>query len=105
MHAIYLEMEKTAAWRDFMARVLRMRDDTTSELLCGTVDKFGNSRDSEKRAVLHCLNRLIIFTSAIHKQYDEFLKKKENIEKKAKRHDSIHGDDMLGVRFEESPRV
>lgn len=78
-----------------MARVSKMRTDTTSELVSGTLDKFGNSRDGEKRAVLVTLDRILIFSKVVHKQYNELTKKKEEQERKAKVKGGIHGPDVL----------
>ncbi len=82
-----------------------MRTDTTSELIAGSIDKFGNARDSEKRAVLVTLDRILIFTKVVHKQYDELTKKKEEQERKANVKTGIHGPDMIGNSMAESPSV
>jgi hypothetical protein len=80
-----------------------MRSSVTSELLAGTLDKFGNSRDSEKRAVLLYLDRLIAFPAHVHRQYTDLTKRKEQQEEKLKRKTGIHGEDMLTSNVAESP--
>lgn len=105
LHVLYTEIKKHAAWGDLMARVQRMRADIASELLTGTMDKFGNSRDSEKRAVLVSLDRILAFAPAVHRQYEQLTKKKEEQEEKLKRKSGIHGEDVLQGTSSESPGI
>ena len=86
-----------------MARVSKMRTDTASELVAGTLDKFGNSRDAEKRAVLVTLDRILIFSKVVHRQYEDLTKKKEAQERKLNEKGSIHGMDMVSSNIAESP--
>ncbi len=65
------------------------------ELLDGTLDKFGNTRDNEKRAVLVALDRLLAFVPAVHRQFETLDAKKKEQEDKLKERTGIHGDDVL----------
>jgi hypothetical protein len=103
LHTLYAEVETQPAWKDYMARVQHLRASITSELLLGTLDKFGNSRDSEKRAVLDSINRLLAFPPAIHRQYEDLTKRKEQQEEKAAKRSGIHSGDMLQTETYETP--
>ena len=80
-----------------------MRSDITSELLHGTLDKFGNSRDGEKRAVLVTLERILSLAPAIHRQYNDLHERKVKQEKRLQQKTGIHDQDMLGNRVTELP--
>lgn len=78
-----------------MARVQRMRSDITSELLRGSVDKFGKVRDAEKRAVLITLDRLCAFIPTIKGQYEQLRAKMLDQERKMEQRTGIHGQDAV----------
>lgn len=83
-----------------MARLCRVRTDLTSELLNGVLDKFGNSRDNEKRAALHVIDRVIAFPIALTKQFEDLHAKKLKMEKQAQQKTGIHGEDVLTMTGE-----
>jgi len=72
-----------------------MRSDITSELLRGSVDKFGKVRDAEKRAVLITLDRLCSFIPTIKSQYEQLKSKMEQQERKLEQRAGIHGQDTV----------
>ena len=99
LHGLYTSLEKHEGWRDLMARVQRMRSDITSELLCGSVDKFGKVRDAEKRAVLITLDRLLAIVPTAKAQYDLLRSKKMEQEQKFAQKDGIHGMDAVSSTY------
>lgn len=80
--AIYADIDNSEAWKDFMARLLAMRNDIAAQLLSGTVDKFGHDNADAKRAVLVYLDRALTFVPAIRAQWLEFHKKHEEMRRK-----------------------
>jgi hypothetical protein len=64
------------------------------------LDKFGNSRDNEKRAALHVIDRLLAFPIVLNKQFDELHEKKLKQEERAKVKTGIHGNDVLSTTGE-----
>jgi len=78
----------------------RVRKDLVAELLNGAVDKFGNSRDNEKRAALHVIERLLAFPAILNRQYEDLHDKKLKQEDRAQRTTGIHGEDVLNVTGE-----
>lgn len=74
-----------------------MRTDITSELLRGSVDKFGKVRDAEKRAVLITLDRLFAFIPTVKAQYEQLKAKKDELAKKMEIRTGIHGRDDVGL--------
>jgi hypothetical protein len=84
-----------------------MREDISNELLLGSVDKFGQPRDAEKRAVLMYVNRMLSFVPSINRQYDELSKRKEQQEDRAQRKEEIHGTDVISTNagYDSSARL
>lgn len=103
LHAIYSEVEAHPAWKDLMARMHKMRTDIASELLAGTLDKFGNSRDAEKRAVLTSLDRIATFSRSVHTQFEELEKQRKKQEDRLEHKTGIHDRDVLSNRAAETP--
>lgn len=92
---MYRHVEALDGWRDYTARLKVMRDELVDELMRGTVDKFGKTRDDEKRAVLVYLDRMLIFPRLIHEQYDTLRKRQLEMEEKARNGGNIHMDDVF----------
>ena len=95
LHVLYSDLEAQPGYSDFHRRMLGVRATLTSELLQGTLDKWGHSRDDEKRAALHVLNTLLAFAPAVHRQYDELCKRRDEMAERAASSGGIHGDDAL----------
>jgi len=91
----YRDIENSVAWKDYMARLEAMKKNISTEILLGTLDKFGNNSDDEKRAVLTYLERMLSFVPALHAHRDELAKKKEQMDKKVG--GSIHGFDRIST--------
>jgi hypothetical protein len=100
LHGLYGALGSQPAWTDYVARMRRVRADLTSDLLHGKLDKFGNSRDNEKRAALHVIDRLLAFPIVLNKQFDELHEKKLKQEERAKVKTGIHGNDVLSTTGE-----
>lgn len=78
-----------------MRKLVAIRTSIATELLHGTLDKFGKNRDDEKRAVLMVLDTLLGVIPDTHVRYKELRKQKENIEQRSQEKlDSIHGNDV-----------
>lgn len=103
LHLAYVDAEKQAGYKDFFARLVKVRDELRSDLLQGTVDKFGNTRDNEKRAALMVLERMILFPNAVHRQYEELKRRKDEQDEKSKRKTGIHDGDILNTTSGSKP--
>lgn len=79
---MYTDVENHPAWHDYLGRMQRIRGDFAQEILTGSLDKWGNSRDNEKRAVLLVLDRLLTFPSTVAQQFVEIDKHRAEQEKK-----------------------
>lgn len=97
LHGMYMEVEHVIGWADFMSRLKLLRNNLASEILTGTLDKFGNSRDNEKRAALAVLDRIISLPGTIHRQYEDLNKRKEQMEQRSvnAEKDGYYGDDLF----------
>lgn len=95
VHVLYEDLERQDGWKDFMSRLKVMRDQILDELVRGTVDKFGHTRDDEKRAVLAYLDRLFLFPRIIHEQYSTLQAKQQEMAKKATERGDIHANEVF----------
>lgn len=96
MHLAYEGVKSHSAWIDLMSRVEQYRQLTITQLVNGTLDKFGNEHDDERRAVLLGLERILAFPRMIARDYETLRKRQEQLEKRATI-DGIHGDDPFNV--------
>lgn len=96
LYGLYTDIERHEAWKDFMSRLRTMHDTTVQSLVHGTLDKFGNSHDDERRAVLVALERILSYVPAIRKQHEDLVRKLSELEEKAKFR-GIHPKDGNGV--------
>lgn len=102
LHAIYTDMEHGAGWQDMVARLKLLRTSLVSDLVIGTLDKFGNSRDDAKRAALFVIDKILAIVPSTHKQYEDLLKRKEDMERKVPgNEESLYGDEIFRNRAPE----
>lgn len=92
---MYSDLGHMDGWRDHTARLHKLRREIAGEILQGTLDKFGNSRDNEKRAVLFLLEKLISYPVALAAEFDSLTRKKAEMEEKARIKTGIHNKDRL----------
>jgi len=78
---MYHEAERTQGMQDYMSMQVKLRDGIVRELLDGTLDKYGNSRDCCKRAVLHYLNVQLGYTKSIHEQFEAAQKVQDKLDR------------------------
>ena len=95
-YALYEEVRHLPAWHDYLARMRSLHDTYVNELLTGTLDKYGISRDDEKRAVLHVLRTMLTYPDVVR---DTFEKRRVEVERAealhaARQRGPLHGVDM-----------
>lgn len=102
LHAIYIDLEHSAGWQDLVARLKMLRTSLVSDLVIGTLDKFGNSRDDAKRAALFVIDKVLAIVPSTHKQYEDLLKRKEEMERRVSTdQESLYGDEIFRNRAPE----
>lgn len=69
--AMYEEATRTDGMQDYMATQRTMREGIIRELCDGTLDKYGNTNDCCKRAVLHYLNVALGHVAQVHDDFDK----------------------------------
>lgn len=99
LYVLYRGLDDNPAWKDYTARIVKAREEIKKELYLGSLDKHGNSRDNEKRAILSVLDRLLSFVPLLTSQYDTLTKRKADQEKKLSRRTGIHGQDELNINL------
>lgn len=97
MHAAYIDLEHSEAWKDYMAKLARMRAGISNEILLGTLDRFGKDRSDEKRAVLAFLTSLLTIPANLHNLYHELNSKRIEQERKAAERGPLHGPEWANT--------
>lgn len=97
LHAIYTELERVTGWQDIVGRLKVIRSSLVNDLVVGTLDKFGNTRDDSKRAALFVIDKVLALTPGIHRQYDDLLKRKAQMEQRAQgsSEEGLYGGDAF----------
>lgn len=90
----YNDVAKHRAWIDFRHKLAELRQVIISELLRGTLDKFGETRDNEKRAVLLFLDRILAIPYTLQEEYEKLRKRKDEMEKRATNLGDMHDNDL-----------
>jgi uncharacterized protein (DUF3084 family) len=91
---MYDQLQSLEGWRDFTARLAAMREDTRQQLYLGTLDKWGQSHDDEKRAVLAFLDAILGFVPSLKEQWQDLKAKADEIEQRAQARGDIHGGEL-----------
>ena len=72
LHAQYLDIEPTPAFKDFLYRLIQLKDGMVSNLISGGgLDKLGKNHDDEIRAVLHTLNTILGYIPSIRADFEK----------------------------------
>jgi len=73
----YREIERHPAWQDHIHRLVEMRKMIEHEVMRGSLDKFGNDRTDEKRAVHHFLTTILEYVPALHRDFERLQQRLE----------------------------
>jgi len=77
--------------------IVQLRQGLADELVRGTLDKWGQPHDDEKRTTIFVLDHIILHAPSIHRDYEALLKAREAQLARAGRSQDLHSDDRIEV--------